>query len=69
MDAVKKFIVSARNLHAEEKDAVKRWEKMTPLLQELITDPAVREQSRSWLADKAIKHKTYSSTKTPTTSL
>jgi predicted metal-dependent enzyme (double-stranded beta helix superfamily) len=50
MNAVQKFIVSARKLHAEEKDAVKRWEKMTPLLQELIADPAVREQSRSWPA-------------------
>ena len=42
MNAVQKFIVFARKLHAEEKDAVKRWEKMTPLLQELIADPAVR---------------------------
>jgi predicted metal-dependent enzyme (double-stranded beta helix superfamily) len=50
MNAVQKFIVSARKLHAEEKDAVKRWEKMTPLLQELIADPAVWEQSRSWPA-------------------
>lgn len=48
MDAVKKFIVSARKLHAEEKDAVKRWKKMTPLLQELIADPSVREQSKGW---------------------
>lgn len=48
MDAVKKFIVSARKLHAEEKDAVKRWEKMTPHLQELLADPSVREQSKGW---------------------
>ena len=32
MSAVQKFIASARMLHAEEKDAAKRWEKMTPLL-------------------------------------
>ena len=50
MSAVQKFIDSARKLHAEEKDAAKRWEKMTPLLQELIADPAVKEQSKSWPA-------------------
>ena len=48
MSAVQKFIVSARRLHAEEKDAAKRWDKMTPLLQELLADPSVREQSKSW---------------------
>lgn len=48
MSAVQKFIASARKLHAEEKDAVKRWKKMTPLLQELIADPSVREQSKGW---------------------
>jgi hypothetical protein len=36
MSAVKKFIASARMLHAEEADPAKRWEKMTPLLQELF---------------------------------
>jgi predicted metal-dependent enzyme (double-stranded beta helix superfamily) len=46
--AVQKFIASARSLHAEEKDAAKRWEKMTPHLQELLADPSVQEQSRSW---------------------
>jgi predicted metal-dependent enzyme (double-stranded beta helix superfamily) len=50
MNAVQKFILSARKLHAEEKDAAKRWEKMTPLLEELIADPAVKEQSKSWPA-------------------
>ena len=48
MSAVQRFIASARRLHAEESDPVKRWEKMTPLLQELIADPAVREQSKQW---------------------
>ena len=48
MSAVKKFIDSARKLHAEEADPAKRWEKMTPLLQELIADPAVKEQSKHW---------------------
>ena len=36
MSAVKKFIDAARKLHAEEADPAKRWEKMTPLLRELI---------------------------------
>jgi predicted metal-dependent enzyme (double-stranded beta helix superfamily) len=46
--AVQKFIVSARQLHAEERDPKKRWEKMTPLLQELLADAAVKEQSKNW---------------------
>ena len=46
--AVQKFIASARQLHAEEKDPAKRWEKMTPLLQELLADPSVKEQSMKW---------------------
>jgi predicted metal-dependent enzyme (double-stranded beta helix superfamily) len=50
MNAVEKFIASARRLHVEEKDAAQRWEKMTPLLQELIADPAVKEQSKNWPA-------------------
>ncbi|HEY6364258.1 MAG TPA: hypothetical protein VI585_05635 [Candidatus Binatia bacterium] len=48
MSALQKFIESARRLHAEEKDPAKRWEKMTPLLQELLTDPSIRQQSKSW---------------------
>ena len=48
MSALEKFIASARKLHAEEKDPATRWEKMTPLLQELLADPSVKEQSRSW---------------------
>jgi predicted metal-dependent enzyme (double-stranded beta helix superfamily) len=48
MSALQKFIESARKLHVEEKDPAKRWEKMTLLLQELLTDPAIREQSKSW---------------------
>jgi predicted metal-dependent enzyme (double-stranded beta helix superfamily) len=48
MSALKNFIESARKLHAEEKDPAKRWEKMTPLLQELLADPSIREQSKSW---------------------
>jgi predicted metal-dependent enzyme (double-stranded beta helix superfamily) len=50
MSAVEKFIASARRLHVEEKGAAQRWEKMTPLLQELIADPTVKEQSKNWPA-------------------
>jgi len=46
--AVQKFIASARQLCAEEKDPVKRWRNMAPLLQDLLADPAVREQSKNW---------------------
>jgi predicted metal-dependent enzyme (double-stranded beta helix superfamily) len=48
MSALQKFIESARRLHAEEKYPAKRWDKMTPLLQELLADPSIREQSKSW---------------------
>jgi predicted metal-dependent enzyme (double-stranded beta helix superfamily) len=46
--AVQRFIASARQLFSEEKDPARRWEKMMPLLQRLLADPAVREQSKSW---------------------
>jgi predicted metal-dependent enzyme (double-stranded beta helix superfamily) len=46
--AVQKFIASARQLHAEEKEPAKRWQRMTPLLEELLADPAVKEQSKHW---------------------
>jgi predicted metal-dependent enzyme (double-stranded beta helix superfamily) len=48
MSALQKFIESAGKLHAEENDLAKRWRKMTPLLQELLADPSIREQSKSW---------------------
>jgi len=46
--AVQTFIASARRLHAEESDPKKRWGKMTPLLEELLADPSVKEQSTKW---------------------
>jgi predicted metal-dependent enzyme (double-stranded beta helix superfamily) len=46
--AVDRFIASARQLFAEEADAARRWEKMTPLLQQLLADPSIRDRSRSW---------------------
>jgi predicted metal-dependent enzyme (double-stranded beta helix superfamily) len=46
--AVQKFIAAARQVHADEKDPAKRWAKMTPLLEDLLADPSLREQSNSW---------------------
>ncbi len=46
--AVQKFIASTRQLHAEEKDPAKRWQRMTPLLEELLADASVKEQSKNW---------------------
>ena len=46
--AVQKFIDSTRDLFAAETDPAKRWAKMPPLLQELLADPAIKEQSKSW---------------------
>lgn len=46
--AVQKFIAATRELFAAESDPKKRWEKMPPLLQELLADPEVREQSKHW---------------------
>lgn len=46
--AVQRFIDGARELHAQEDNAAQRWEKMRPLLQDLLADPSVREQSRQW---------------------
>jgi predicted metal-dependent enzyme (double-stranded beta helix superfamily) len=48
--AVQKFIACARQLHAEEKDPAKRWVKMSPLLEELLADPSLQTQARSWPA-------------------
>ena len=46
--AVQRFITSARELFAQEQDAARRWERMTPLLEALIGDPSIKEQSRNW---------------------
>jgi predicted metal-dependent enzyme (double-stranded beta helix superfamily) len=46
--AVERFIASARQLFAEETDPAMRWQKMAPLLQELLADSSVQEQSKSW---------------------
>ena len=46
--AVQNFIAATRELFAAESDPKKRWEKMPSLLQELLADPRVREQSKHW---------------------
>ena len=46
--ALEKFIASTRALFTQEADPASRWQKMTPILQELLADPAVREQSKTW---------------------
>jgi predicted metal-dependent enzyme (double-stranded beta helix superfamily) len=46
--AVQRFIAETRRLFAEENDPAERWRKMTPLLQALIADPAVKQQSSDW---------------------
>jgi predicted metal-dependent enzyme (double-stranded beta helix superfamily) len=48
--AVQRFITSARELFAQEKDPAERWEKMTPLLEALISDRSIKEQSKDWPA-------------------
>jgi predicted metal-dependent enzyme (double-stranded beta helix superfamily) len=46
--ALQKFIQSTRQLFAEEKDPAKRWESMSPLLEELLADNSIKEQSKTW---------------------
>src|SRR5687768_18351800 len=48
--AVQRFITSARELFAQEKDPAERWKKMTPLLEALIGDRSIKEQSKDWPA-------------------
>lgn len=46
--AVQRFIAATRQLFAAENDPEKRWQKMAALLQALIADPAVKQQSNDW---------------------
>jgi len=43
-----RFIASTRRLFAEEKSVEKRWERLAPLLRDLLADPKVRGQSKRW---------------------
>lgn len=46
--ALSRFIAVTRSLFAEEKDVEKRWQKLAPLLRELLADPDVRARSKDW---------------------
>jgi hypothetical protein len=46
--AMSQFIGDARHLWAEVPDAEKRWEKLAPLLRELLADPELRARSKEW---------------------
>ncbi len=46
--AVRRFITFTRNLHFEEKDMERRWEKLKPFLRELLADPEIRARSNDW---------------------
>lgn len=46
--AAKRFIAAIRQLHADETDVDRRWEKMGSLLSELLADPSVKAQSEQW---------------------
>ena len=46
--ALDRFIAKTRELFAGESDPEKRWTAMTPILQELLADPAVQADSARW---------------------
>ena len=46
--AVRQFIAATRGLFAAERDPERCWQKMAPLLEMLIADPAVKQQSKDW---------------------
>ena len=46
--AAKRFIAAIRQLHTDEPDVDRRWEKMGSLLSELLAEPSVKAQSEKW---------------------
>ncbi len=50
--ALDRFIAKTRELFANEPDPEKRWVALTPVLQELLADPAVQEASGKWPANE-----------------
>jgi predicted metal-dependent enzyme (double-stranded beta helix superfamily) len=46
--ALDTFIAKTKELFASEADLGKRWEALTPILQELLADPAVLAASEHW---------------------
>jgi predicted metal-dependent enzyme (double-stranded beta helix superfamily) len=45
---LQQFIIAMRELFSVEKDPATRWRNAAPLLQALITDPSVKQQSKDW---------------------
>ena len=48
LSAAKRFIAAIRQLHTDEPDVDRRWEKMGSLLSELLAEPSVKAQSEKW---------------------
>ena len=46
--ALDRFVVKARELFASEPDLDKRWAGLTPILAEMLADPAVMAASKDW---------------------
>jgi predicted metal-dependent enzyme (double-stranded beta helix superfamily) len=46
--ALQKFIDATRAIFAAEPDPTKRWTKMSPVFENLLADPSMKEQSKSW---------------------
>jgi len=46
--ALGRFVAKTRELFAQEPDLAKRWEKLTPILSELLADPEVQRSSKQW---------------------
>jgi predicted metal-dependent enzyme (double-stranded beta helix superfamily) len=46
--ALDRFVIKAKALFASEPDLGKRWQALTPILAELLADPAVLEASKKW---------------------
>jgi predicted metal-dependent enzyme (double-stranded beta helix superfamily) len=46
--ALDRFVAKTKELFASEPDVDKRWEALTPILAELLADPAVVEASKNW---------------------
>jgi predicted metal-dependent enzyme (double-stranded beta helix superfamily) len=48
--AFDRFLAATRGVFEEEKDIGKRWQRIVPLLRELLRDPHLREHSLHWPA-------------------
>ena len=46
--ALNRFVAATRGVYADEKNEEKRWERIVPLLSELLADPDIRARSRDF---------------------